>query len=149
MKKVLLILSLVLGVQCALAQTPPGPVPSCAVPTGKVTSGSSVTVKWTAPTANTNGSPIAGAITYNLYSISGSVASLISAGLTTVSSTRSNLNAGSPCYAVTAVVGGIESGLSNTGTILVQDTPNPPGSLTCTLVIPAGGGTATGSCTTQ
>lgn len=147
MRRLFLILVLALC-SSAFAQTPPGPLPICPAPKFTIPSGSNITVTWTAPTTFLNGSAISGSITYNLYSIA-ATAQLLASGLTATSSIRSNLNAGTPCYAVTAVVNGVESPFSSAASAQVVNVPNPPTGLTCTLNIPAGGGAVSGSCTTQ
>jgi len=128
--------------------------PACPIPTFTVVAGSSITLTWLAPTTNTDGSPITPvsgtAVTYTLYNAAVSPPAKIASGLTTTSSVRSALVVGTPCYAVTATVNGIESGFSNAASLTVLPAPpNPPKGLTCTVVIPAGGAPVTGNCTTS
>lgn len=126
------------------------PSPPCAAPTFTVPAGANITLTWVAPTKNADSSAISGAITYNLYNVGGTNPALLLAGITGTSTVRSNLSIGTPCYAVTSVVAGIESAtLSNTASVKVVSTPLPPTGVTCTLNIPAGGGPVTGNCTTQ
>lgn len=109
-------LALVLASAVALAQT----------------ATTSATLAWTAPTANTDGSAISGALTYNVYEGPKAgpftkVASGLSGGTTTLTS----LTAG-PCFAVTTVEAASESALSNTVCVLE---PDGPSSLTVTLTV--------------
>lgn len=126
------------------------PSPACAKPTFTVPAGANITLTWIAPTKNADGSAITGALTYNLYSVGGANPVLLLSGISTTNTVRTNLSIGTPCYAVTSTVNGIESAaLSNTASVNVVSTPLPPTGVTCTLNIPAGGGPVTGNCTTQ
>lgn len=147
--RILLALALLLPSLC-FAQITSLPSPACAAPTFTVPAGSNITLTWIAPTKNADGSAISGAVTYNLYSLVGANPVLLLGGITGTTTVRSNLSIGTPCYAVTSVVAGIESAnLSNTASVKVVSTPLPPTGVTCTLNIPAGGGPVTGNCTTQ
>jgi hypothetical protein len=155
MKRLLCVLALVLPSFSVYAQSAvitSLPSPTCAKPAFTVPVGSSITLVWTAPTKNADGTAITGTVTTNLYSVSGPnpVLAPNGAGLIGTSTVRANLSAGTPCYALTAVVNGVESAtLSNTASVsvVVPTTPLPPAGLTCTLVVPAGGGAVTGNCT--
>jgi hypothetical protein len=70
-----------------------------------------ITVKCTAPTKFTDGTAITSPVTFNLYgALQGQIKKLLAPSpLSTCSSVRSNVNAGTQCYQVTAVVGGSES----------------------------------------
>src|ERR1700744_66240 len=126
LRSVLLALILCPLSSLALGQTAL-PTPALTVKTG-----SNITLTWTAPTKNTDGSVISGAITYNLYNVtaSGSTVLANAKGISTTSSQRTNLNAGTPCYAVTAVVNSVESAQTQAICVLVTATPtltpNPP-----------------------
>jgi hypothetical protein len=134
----------------ALAQITSLPSPACAKPTFTVPAGANITVTWIAPTKSADGSAISGTLTYNLYSLAGPNPVQILAGITGTSTVRTNLSVGTPCYAVTSSVSGVESAtLSNTASVNVISTPLPPTGVTCTLNIPSGGGAVTGNCTTQ
>lgn len=125
--------------------------PPCAKPIVTLPVGSSLTVTWVAPTQLTDGTTITDAITYNLYSLTSANPTILASGLTTTSSIRSNLTAGTPCYAVTAIVNGVESVLSNTAAIIVAPTPapKPPSQATCSVVVNLSTGAVSGNCTTQ
>lgn len=108
--------------------------------------GQQATLSWTAPTTNTDGSAISGALTYNVYScpagtVAGSAASActqVAMGLATTTYTTAAFTvAGTFNYAVTAVetpsgASGMESALSNLVTALVTAPvpPNPPAGVT-------------------
>ena len=126
------------------------PSPPCAKPLFTIAAGSNITLTWIAPTKNADGSAISGTVTYNLYNVGGPNPLSLLTGISTTNTVRTNLSVGTPCYAVTAVVNGIESAtLSNTASVALVSTPLPPTGVTCTLNIPAGGGSVTGNCTTQ
>lgn len=109
------------------------------------TAGQTATLNWTAPTANTDGSAIAGTLTYNVYNCpagsttgAASQCTQLANGLTAATWTSAALTAGTLNYAVTAVEtsggGPQESALSNIVTLTVASAPpNPPGSLTITV----------------
>lgn len=107
--------------------------------------GQSATLNWSAPTAYTSGAAITSgtAITYNVYSStqaagttcpSGALSTPTQAvsGVATLSwATPAYTTAGVDCYAVTAVIAGVESTPSNTVQVnVIEPTPNPPGTLT-------------------
>lgn len=125
--------------QITSQQSPPCGKAALAIPVG-----SSATFNWAAPTTNTDGTPIATAtpVTYSIYSVSGPNPVLLLSGITGTSTTRTNLSAGTPCYAITATAGGAESTLSSTIALLVAEVPGPPKTVTCTITLPA---TVTGS----
>lgn len=109
----------------------------CAVVYAAVTA----SVSWTAPTTNTDGSKITGAITYNLYSGATATAlpftAVVQKGMSnTLTQVMSGLTAGvQTCFAATAVVATIESAQS-TPTCYTPAaatlTPSPPGKVTVT-----------------
>lgn len=74
---------------------------------------------WAAPTTNTDTTAITGAITYNVYeaattaALSGSVAFSTGLTATTLTTSQGAADGVTACFAVTAVVGGIESAQSN------------------------------------
>lgn len=87
--------------------------------------GPSATLTWTAPTTNTDGTPITGTLTFNVYQGSGASVSACTLGTTAVqtgiSGTTVTVTSGladgtTACFAVTAVEGGVESAKSNTAT---------------------------------
>jgi hypothetical protein len=95
----------------------------------------SATVSWIAPTQNTDLTPITGPITYNLYE--GPTTTITTAaaqtGITTVTLTTNigAIDGTTACYAVTAVVGGVESAQSNAACkTFPAATPTAPSGLT-------------------
>lgn len=83
--------------------------------TGSVATPTAI-VGWTAPTTNTDTSPITVALTYNLYQgLQGAALAQVATGFTSLSATvTSGLTAGTTvCFAVTAVGAGQESAQSN------------------------------------
>jgi len=84
------------------------------------------TLNWTAPTTNTDGSPITGALTYRVYgALQGSTKALIGTGISPYVHTQ--VPTGTFCYAVTAVVAGIESAQTpEVCRVIPAPTPNPP-----------------------
>jgi hypothetical protein len=96
-----------------------------------------LTLKWTAPTTYTDKTAIgSAAITYNVYGAAqGSPLVLLTPGLTTASNIRTNVNPGTICYAVTAVIASQESAQTiPVCTTVSPSAPNSPGGLTITLV---------------
>lgn len=84
------------------------------------------TLNWTAPTTNTDGSPINGAITYRVYgALQGQTKALIGTGTSPYVHTQ--VPTGTFCYAVTAVVTGAESAQTpEVCRVIPAPTPNPP-----------------------
>ena len=80
------------------------------------------TLTWNAPTTFTDGTPITGAITYNVYAggITGALTKVVS-NLTGTS--NAVVNATQPCYAVSAVVAGVESALSPSACVKIPGSP--------------------------
>jgi|ERR1051325_7873298 hypothetical protein len=140
---------LMLASTYAFAQVTSQPSPPCAKPVAAIPVGSNITLTWAPPTVNTDTTPITGTITYNLYNVTGANPVLLAGGLTSAASARTNLSAGTPCYAVTAVVGGVESGLSNTASVWVAEIPTSPKTVSCTITIPTGSNAPTAVCSTQ
>lgn len=95
----------------------------------------SVPLYWTPPTTNTDSTPIAGPITYTLYQGSaGAVTTKVQTGITGQSAlVSSGLTPGTQtCFAVTAVVAGIESVPSNQLCVTIPPvvlTPSSPTNL--------------------
>lgn len=90
--------------------------------------GPSATVTWTAPTTNTNGTPVS-TLTYNLYQgLSGALAKVQSGIATTTLVVTTGLTVGTTqCFAVTAVEGGVESAQSNVAcSMIALPTPGAP-----------------------
>jgi hypothetical protein len=88
----------------------------------------------TAPTKNTDGSSISGAITYKFYE-GANVSSFVNSSppQTSCAYTWANLAPGTHFFAVTASVGGVESAMSNMPSKVVPaPTPSPPTNLTVT-----------------
>jgi hypothetical protein len=112
-------------------------ITACAViPASAQTASTSVTLSWTAPTKNTDGSAITGTLTYNLYQ--GPAAGpfvKVASNITGTSDVVTSLSAGN-CFAVTAVETGsatsTESALSNTSCDIV---PGSPSGLTITVTV--------------
>jgi hypothetical protein len=102
-----------------------------------VASGASLT--WTAPTANTDGTPIAGALTYNIYQgATAATLTKVASGLTsTTGAVTAGLTAGTTQYfAVTAVANGMESAQTPVAALAIPfPTPNAPTSLACTMQV--------------
>lgn len=126
MKKILIL-------ACALAIAGVALAQSASV--NKLT-GQTATVSWTAPTTNTNGTAIASALTYNIYSCpSGTAAGAAASSCTQVTSgltaltytTAAFTTAGTFNYAVTAVEAGQESAISNLVSAVVTAPPPIPG----------------------
>jgi hypothetical protein len=100
------------------------------------------TITYTAPTLNTDGSAIAGAITYNLYAAAqGTTPVLVESALTAspisyVVSLTTIPYGTTECFAVTAVANGVESALSTplACKTFAAPTPSAPTSVTVTLV---------------
>lgn len=87
--------------------------------------GPTATLTWVPPTTNTDGSPITGTLTYNIYEGQGASVSTCTVGSTPsqtgLSGTTVTISTGlqdgtTACFAVTAVEGGVESAKSNTAT---------------------------------
>lgn len=104
--------------------------------------GISEPLSWTAPTTNTSGTPIVGALTYNLYQGSSTPPAACTLGVTPVQTgitaasitVTGLLDDTTYCWAVTALdasEGGVESAKSNTATkTFPPATPNAPTGLT-------------------
>lgn len=116
----------------AVAQAATLPAPVLTVKTG-----GSVTFNWVAPTQNTDGTAITAALTYNLYNVTTTGSTSLQSGITGLSNQRTNLNAGTPCYALTAVANTLESAQTNPICILVTSAPNAPTSITVTITLTA------------
>lgn len=101
-----------------------------------IAAATNLTLTWTAPTQNTDTSAIAGPITYNLYGgMQGQALTLLSGmPISTTTNVRSNVNPGTICYAVTAVVNGLESAQTPpVCTTILAPPPNAPSGLTVTM----------------
>jgi len=139
MLRVLLLLVALFVSVPSLSQTAQTSPPCATPPVSQTLSGGTVTLTWTAPTVNTDGSPIAAAITYNLYNVSGTNAQLLLSGISGLSNVRSMLSTATYCYALTAVVNGMESAFSNSVSFVVSSpapvkpTPNPPTQVVCSV----------------
>lgn len=99
----------------------------------------SASISWTGPTLNTDGSAITGAVTYNLYTGAQGVAPEVTSvqkGITTPSATvTTGLTAGATvCFAVSAVVGGVEGAQTAPSCVAVPlPTPGVPTQVTIVL----------------
>lgn len=88
-------------------------------------------VCWTAPTTNTDSTPITLPLTYNVQLQSGSTWNNVATGQSATDYTSGVLAAGTYVYRVLAIAGGISSSPSDTGSkTVVAPVPNAP-----TLVI--------------
>jgi len=96
-----------------------------------------VKVTCTAPTTNTDGTPITsaqGALTFNLYGgLQGQTKQKLVTGATSCSFTRTAVAFGTQEYQATAVALGMESALSNIASVVVP--PPTPGAPTNTVVV--------------
>lgn len=96
------------------------------------------TLTWTAPTTNTDGSAIAGAITYRVYgALQGQAKTLIGTGVSPY--VHNAVPVGTYCYQVTATVGGVESARSTESCkVIPPAVPNPPTITTIEVVAGVG-----------
>jgi hypothetical protein len=79
--------------------------------------GPTANLLWTAPTTNTDGSAVVGALTYNVYQ--GAQGAALVKVASAISGTTTNITAGlasgsTQCFAVSAIEGGVEGAQSNT-----------------------------------
>jgi len=115
-----------------------------------IVSATDLTLSWAAPTSFTDGTaiPSTTAISYNVYgAVQGQPLVVLQSGVTALSNVRSNVSAGTRCYAVSAVVNGNES--AQTAPICVTVNPPPPAApttLTCSVVVTLATGSVTGAC---
>jgi hypothetical protein len=116
----------------SLAQAITLPAPVLTVETG-----STVTFAWKAPTANKDNSAITGTLTYNVYGVTATGSSSLQTGITGTTNQRTNLAAGTSCYAFTAVENGIESAQTAPVCVAAVAGPNPPTSITVTVTLTA------------
>lgn len=98
----------------------------------------SAIIAWTAPTADSNGNPLTGPITYNVYqatTCSGTFTRIQSALTVTTATVTAGLTAGTTqCWVVTATVNSIESPWSNTASAAIGfPTPNAPTQITVVI----------------
>lgn len=128
MKKYLLLFALLASAVPAFAQTT-GPTVTA-------------TISYTAPTLNTDGSAISGAITYNIYAAAQGttpvqVATGVSANPEIYVAALTTIPYGTTeCFAVTSVANGVESALSSplACKTFAAPTPGSPTNVTVTLV---------------
>lgn len=122
LRALLLVISLSLGSLGVAHAQAAQPVAQASVAIAATAAAPSVQLTWVAPTTNTDGTAITGAISYNLFQGTGASASSCVVGTTPVqsglSSTSVTVTAGltdgtTACFAVTAVVGGQMSADSN------------------------------------
>lgn len=129
MRKIFCIVALSLLAAVAQAQA----APPAAVPTATV----AVNINWTAPTLNTDGSTITGALTYNLYQ--GPKAGpfvKVGNGLAGSTTTVTSL-AGGPCFQVTAVEALTPSGTAESLPVgpVCSIQPASPGAATISVTV--------------
>jgi hypothetical protein len=100
-------------------------------------SAATVTLNWVAPTTNTDGSPITGAITYNLYQgASATTLAKVQSGLTaTTAVVTAGLTPGTnEFFSVTAVAEGAESAeIAAVSAAIPALVPNAPTDLTAVV----------------
>lgn len=97
-------------------------------------------LSWTAVATDTNGNPLTGTVTYNVYQATQGTSACTAASLakvqTGVTATTATVTAGltpgsTQCFAVTAVANGVEGGQSNIATAAIPfPTPGAPSQLT-------------------
>jgi hypothetical protein len=98
-----------------------------------------LTLTWQPPTSYTDGTPIASgtAITYNIYgALQGELLQQLATGVTATTATRTSVDPGVRCYAVSAVVAGVES--AQTAPVCATVAPpvaNPPNGLTVAITV--------------
>jgi fibronectin type 3 domain-containing protein len=93
----------------------------------------SATLTWTAPTTNADGTPISGALTYDVYQGASGAETKVASGVTgTTWAASTGLVAGATvCWKVTAVnAAGVEGGASNEACKSFPETPSAPTNLT-------------------
>jgi hypothetical protein len=92
----------------------------------KAASTASAALSWAAPTAFTDGTPITGAITYNIYQgLAGALVKVQSGVTTTAATVTSGLTPNTTqCFAVTAVVNAVE-GAQSTASCAAIPAPTP------------------------
>lgn len=93
------------------------------------TAGQNATIRWTAPSTNVDGSPITGALTYQVYGSTGpGVPFTLRDTVAATSDLRTSLSAGTPCYyvvAVEAVANAVPSPASSVVCVQVNEAPPP------------------------
>lgn len=97
-----------------------------------------VNITWTAPTRMTDGTTITTPITYKLYrgTSAASLTLLVTTPAGALGYQDTNAPAGDVFYAVSAVVGGVESARTGPVTINIPaPAPNPPTGLTLSVVV--------------
>jgi|HubBroStandDraft_5_1064220.scaffolds.fasta_scaffold102517_3 hypothetical protein len=84
------------------------------VASAALAAGPSATLTWTAPTVNTDGSPVSGTLTYNVYSgATATTLTKLQSGVTGLTVSIPGVAGSTSCFSVTAVEGGQESAQSN------------------------------------
>lgn len=85
----------------------------------------------TPPTTNTDGTAIAGTVTYKFYrGTTATSQTTVSTAQTSCSYTWTGLSAGTHYFSATATVNGVESARSNVASKTIAFTPSPPTGLT-------------------
>lgn len=95
-------------------------VPSVPPPPPPPPPSGTAALSWTAPTQNTDGTPIAQPVTYNVYYGTAANALTVKATVSTLAYTVTDLPSGTHYFAVSAVAGGEESALSGVGSKVIQ-----------------------------
>jgi hypothetical protein len=94
-----------------------------------------VTLTCTPPTTFTDGKPITGAISYKFYRGTTAGTYTVSQASPTCATTFTGVPPGPNHFAVTAIVGGMESGFSAATSVTAPNpTPNPPTNLLSQLI---------------
>lgn len=97
-----------------------------------------IVLNWQAVTTYTDGTaiPPAATVTYNLQGAEGppipAILPQLATGIVGTTTTRTNVDAATHYYTVTAVVNGVESAQSNEVTVTPQEVPNAPTNLMST-----------------
>jgi hypothetical protein len=96
-----------------------------------------LTLTWVAPTTYADGTtpiPAGTAIAYNVYGANqgSTLALLTTTPITGLTNVRSNVNPGTICYAVTAIINAVESAQTSPVCVTVPQAPGAPGGLTVT-----------------
>ena len=105
--------------------------------TAALAAGPTATVTWTAPTTNTDGSAIAGALTYNVYQGTGTATPVKVQGpvaALTVTITAGLAAGSTQCFTVSAVANGVEGPQSLPACVTLQaSAPSAPPTPTVTI----------------
>lgn len=103
-----------------------------------IASAATLTLTWIAPTTYENGQPIAAgtAITYNLYgAVQGQPLVQLDNDITATTAIRTHVDPGVRCYAVTAVVAGVESAQTAPVCTTIAAPPSAPSGLAVAVTV--------------